>query len=285
MGLAAARAAGALDSPTSRSTHLAAQEAQAASPPVPSRSVERTGPQTGPLSGYMELHFNGPTNGEPGILDFHRFVLLFSHRFSDRLRFVGELELEHAVVEGLEEAGELELEQAYIDFLVHPAAQLPRRHAARARRHHQRAARAADVSRRRAPVRRHGHRADDLVRRRRRRARRVRPRLPLPRLRHGAARRHRVQRGRGTARRRAEGRRGAGQEHGRSPGGSSTSALRGLQTGVSFWRGDTSFNVPADRHDGRALRVRRALHARPFRDPRPVRARVHRRRGRAERRR
>ena len=31
---------------------------------------------------------------------------------------MGELELEHALVEGLEEAGELELEQAYIDFLL-----------------------------------------------------------------------------------------------------------------------------------------------------------------------
>jgi hypothetical protein len=34
------------------------------------------------------------------------------------VRFVGELELEHAVVEGLEESGELELEQAYVDFLL-----------------------------------------------------------------------------------------------------------------------------------------------------------------------
>ena len=40
------------------------------------------------------------------------------HQFSDRIRFVGELELEHAFVEGLEEAGELELEQAYVDFLL-----------------------------------------------------------------------------------------------------------------------------------------------------------------------
>ena len=45
-------------------------------------------------------------------------MLLFTHRFSDRIRFVGELELEHAFVEGLEEAGELELEQAYLDFLL-----------------------------------------------------------------------------------------------------------------------------------------------------------------------
>ena len=79
-------------------------------------------PQTGPLSGYMELHLNAPVDDPiaPTILDFHRFVLLFSHRFSERLRFVGELELEHAVVEGLEESGELELEQAYIDVLMTP---------------------------------------------------------------------------------------------------------------------------------------------------------------------
>jgi hypothetical protein len=76
---------------------------------------------TGPLSGYMELHLNDPTDRTPAVLDFHRFVLLFTHSFSDRLRFVGELELEHAVVEGLEEGGELELEQAYLDFLVHPS--------------------------------------------------------------------------------------------------------------------------------------------------------------------
>lgn len=82
----------------------------------PGRDEQRF-PSTGPLSGYMDFHFNKP-DGEAGILDFHRFVLLLSHSFSSRLRFVGELELEHAFVEGLEEAGELELEQAYVDFLL-----------------------------------------------------------------------------------------------------------------------------------------------------------------------
>jgi hypothetical protein len=80
-------------------------------------------PRTGPISGYMEMHLNVPldrVDGDP-IVDFHRFVLLFNHSFSDRLRFVGELELEHALVEGLEEAGELELEQAYIDVLIKPS--------------------------------------------------------------------------------------------------------------------------------------------------------------------
>lgn len=74
-------------------------------------------PSTGPLSGYMDFHFNKP-EGEDGVLDFHRFVLVFNHSFSSHIRFVGELELEHAFVEGLEEAGEVELEQAYVDFLL-----------------------------------------------------------------------------------------------------------------------------------------------------------------------
>src|SRR5262245_1654268 len=76
--------------------------------------------QTGPISGYMDFHVNRPTDA-PASIDFHRFVLILSHRFSDRVRFVGELELEHAVVEGLEEGGEIELEQAYVDFLVKPS--------------------------------------------------------------------------------------------------------------------------------------------------------------------
>jgi hypothetical protein len=65
----------------------------------------------------MDFHFNKEEFVD-GRLDFHRFVLLVTHTFSPRIRFVGELELEHAFVEGLEEAGELELEQAYVDFLL-----------------------------------------------------------------------------------------------------------------------------------------------------------------------
>jgi hypothetical protein len=76
--------------------------------------------QTGPISGYMDFHLNRPEHEDPQ-LDFHRFVLLFNHSFSDRLRFIGELEVEHGLVEGLEESGELELEQAYLDFRVNPA--------------------------------------------------------------------------------------------------------------------------------------------------------------------
>ena len=86
---------------------LAAQTPSTAPPPERSTAI----------SGYMDFHFN-KREFEDGRLDFHRFVLLITHRFSDRIRFVSELELEHAVVEGLEEGGELELEQAYLDFLL-----------------------------------------------------------------------------------------------------------------------------------------------------------------------
>jgi hypothetical protein len=91
---------------------LTVSTAAAQTPPAQSTPAPRTS-----LSGYMDFHFN-KAEFEDGRLDFHRFVLLFTHSFTDRIRFVGELELEHALVEGLEEAGELELEQAYIDFLM-----------------------------------------------------------------------------------------------------------------------------------------------------------------------
>ena len=72
-----------------------------------------------PYGGYMEMHVNHD-NLNPTVLDFHRFVLLFGHKFNDRISFVGELELEHALVEGGEASGELELEQAYLDFVLNP---------------------------------------------------------------------------------------------------------------------------------------------------------------------
>jgi hypothetical protein len=79
--------------------------------------ADNTSGVTGPISGYMDFHFN-KLEAVDGELDFHRFVLIFNHSFSPRIRFVAELELEHAVVEGLEEKGEVELEQAYVDFLL-----------------------------------------------------------------------------------------------------------------------------------------------------------------------
>jgi hypothetical protein len=90
-----------------------AAHAQATDPPA---TAQPYSPSTA-LSGYMDFHFN-KEQFRDAVLDFHRFVLLVTHEFTPRLRFVSEIELEHAIVEGLEEAGELELEQAYLDFLI-----------------------------------------------------------------------------------------------------------------------------------------------------------------------
>ncbi|MGH6693645.1 MAG: hypothetical protein ACREF4_23505, partial [Gammaproteobacteria bacterium] len=77
-----------------KSWFLAVAVASAALPAA-AQDAEQGFPATGPLSGYMDFHFN-KADGENPILDFHRFVLLLNHGFSPRLRFVGELELEHA---------------------------------------------------------------------------------------------------------------------------------------------------------------------------------------------
>jgi hypothetical protein len=72
-----------------------------------------------PVAGYMDLHFN-KDRGDFFRPDFHRFVLLFGHSFSERIKFWSELELEHSLLEGGLESGELALEQAYLDFLAKP---------------------------------------------------------------------------------------------------------------------------------------------------------------------
>ena len=69
------------------------------------------------LSGYMDFHYNKPSPGD-AILDFHRFVLLFSHEFSEAIRFYSELEIEHAFIKSGQ--GEVELEQAFVDFHIDP---------------------------------------------------------------------------------------------------------------------------------------------------------------------
>lgn len=64
------------------------------------------------IGGYGELHANFPEGGDNSI-DFHRFVLFFSHDFNDWISLFSELELEHSIA-GDGKDGEIELEQAYI---------------------------------------------------------------------------------------------------------------------------------------------------------------------------
>ena len=78
-----------------------------------------TGETRLPVAGYMDFHAN-KESGDSFRPDFHRFVLLFGHSFSDRIKFWSEVEIEHALVEGGEETGEVAVEQAYLDFFVKP---------------------------------------------------------------------------------------------------------------------------------------------------------------------
>lgn len=72
-----------------------------------------------PVAGYMDFHVNKEA-GDSYRPDFHRFVLLFGHSFSDRIKFWSEVEVEHSFVEGGERSGEVAVEQAYLDFLITP---------------------------------------------------------------------------------------------------------------------------------------------------------------------
>ena len=71
------------------------------------------------IGGYGELHHNR-LEGHGGAsdtdkMDFHRFVLFINHQYSDKLRLITELELEHSLAgEGF--PGEVELEQAYVEY-------------------------------------------------------------------------------------------------------------------------------------------------------------------------
>ncbi len=85
------------------------------------------------LGGYGELHYNyvkkeGASEGKK-TLDFHRFVLFYSHAWTENWSFKSEVELEHNFVESgsavkdaagnvtdIAGKGELELEQAYINY-------------------------------------------------------------------------------------------------------------------------------------------------------------------------
>src|SRR3990172_5919940 len=82
--------------------------------PAAAQDPAREGVPT--VSGYMEMHLNREED-LPSQVDFHRFVLMVGHSFSDRLKFSSEVELEHAFVEGGEASGEVALEQAYVDLM------------------------------------------------------------------------------------------------------------------------------------------------------------------------
>ena len=69
------------------------------------------------IGGYGELTLNDPSNA-PAVVDMRRLVLYVGHNFTDKLRFYGELEVEHAVTSA-DDKGEFEVEQAFLDYLAY----------------------------------------------------------------------------------------------------------------------------------------------------------------------
>ncbi len=73
------------------------------------------------IGAYGELHYNRLDAEDEARdfdqIDYHRFVMFLNHRFSDRVRFFSELEIEHSLA-GDGKPGEVELEQAYVDFAI-----------------------------------------------------------------------------------------------------------------------------------------------------------------------
>jgi len=70
------------------------------------------------IGGYGEMHLN---TGDKDQIDFHRWVLFVNHRFTDKIKFFSEFELEHSLAGGAPDGedgkpGEVELEQAYVEF-------------------------------------------------------------------------------------------------------------------------------------------------------------------------
>lgn len=69
------------------------------------------------IGGYGELHYNlAKKDGQDAtkLLDFHRFIIFYSHSWTEKWSFKSEVELEHNFVH--EGEGELELEQAYLNY-------------------------------------------------------------------------------------------------------------------------------------------------------------------------
>ncbi len=69
------------------------------------------------VGGYGELHYNqvnSETANTKKNLDFHRFVLFYSHSWTEKWSFRAEIEIEHNFVK--EGEGELSIEQAYLNY-------------------------------------------------------------------------------------------------------------------------------------------------------------------------
>jgi len=72
------------------------------------------------IGGYGNAFYQRDFNLETSKVNLERFVLFVGHKFSNKISFFSELEIEDAKVEGGEEGGEIALEQCYLKFNLNP---------------------------------------------------------------------------------------------------------------------------------------------------------------------
>jgi hypothetical protein len=73
------------------------------------------------LSSYGEINYNRPTKAsENAQADVRRFVIGIQHRFDEKTKVVGEVEVEHAVSSS-GDPGEVAIEQAYVEHQLRPS--------------------------------------------------------------------------------------------------------------------------------------------------------------------
>lgn len=91
----------------------------AATSPAATTAAAAAAPAT-VLTSYGEINYNRPnSSSENSQADLRRFVLGLQHRFDERTKFVGEVEVEHGV-SSADDVGEVAIEQAYVEHQVSP---------------------------------------------------------------------------------------------------------------------------------------------------------------------
>lgn len=115
--------------PTAIAATTAGDTAQSAagSPPAVAANDARSAVAGGSdttIGGYGEITYNGYLkDSSRNQADLKRLVLFVGHRFSDKLSFNSEIEVEHAVASS-GDRGEVAIEQAYLDYSFSQAANL-----------------------------------------------------------------------------------------------------------------------------------------------------------------
>lgn len=72
------------------------------------------------ISGYGSAYYQRDFNQGQSKASLERAVLFIGHQFNSRIAFFSEMEIENALVAGMEEKGEIAMEQAFLKFNLNP---------------------------------------------------------------------------------------------------------------------------------------------------------------------